>query len=85
MKEIKEELYQMKIGSEVYSVRYPSLAEAEMIQSELVELQEKNGNIIEYIKNKLVELDLNPKFFSLKQVKARDLYETWNEVNSIKK
>ena len=97
MKEIKEELYQMKVGPEVYSIRYPSLEESEGIQKELEELQGKynievqeeakelNKVVTQFMKDKMVELGLAEKFYSLKQVQAKHIFEAWKEINSLAK
>lgn len=75
----------MKIGAEVYSVRYPSHREAKDIQDELEELQKNDGDIVGYIEERLKKLDLDEKFFELDEVTSQDIFETWTEVNSIKK
>ena len=49
--EIKEELYKVKVGSEVYSIEYPSFAEAQQIAEEFKALKgdgEKSLDLMKY-------------------------------------
>lgn len=95
MKEIKARKWECRVGTEVYSMRYISLRESEEVQEELKELAEKydekeqakeyNKAIMEYIKEKMVSLGLNEKFFTLDEVTAADIYESWQDINSVKK
>ena len=85
-----DNVYKIKVHAEVYKVEYPSWEQANTINEEIKNLQgedeeEKNSKVSEYIKNKLIELGLDEKFFSLKQVKSHHVLKVWSEINSIKK
>lgn len=80
---VKEEKYQIKVGNEVYSVEYPSFEEAQEIAKEF---QGLNGEeAISKMKEWLIKLGLEDKFFGLKAIKAKHIMMIWEEINSIKK
>jgi len=80
---IKEEKFQIKVGPEVFSVEYPSFAEAQEISKDF---QEKSGEeATDLMISWLKKLGLEEKFFELKPIKAKHIIEIWKEVNSIKK
>jgi len=80
---IKEEKYPIKVGVEVYNVEYPSFEEAQEIAKEFTGLGGEEA--IAKMKDWLLKLGLEEKFFSLKAIKAKHIMFIWQEINSVKK
>jgi hypothetical protein len=80
---IKEEKYQIKVGSEVYTVNYPSFEEAREIPKSFE--GKKSEEAIEIMKKWLLDLGLDPKFFEIKAVKAKHIMKIWEDLNTVKK
>jgi hypothetical protein len=83
----KEESYKIKYGADVYSVAYPSWAQAKKIEKSLKKIKETEDEdkISEFITESLVGLGLDKNFFKLQAVKAHHILKIWSEINSIKK
>ena len=82
---IKEELYKIKVGAEVYSIEYPSFEDALTIADQFKEVQEDGKASINLMKKWLVDLGLDEKFFSLKPIKSKHIMQIWQELNTVKK
>lgn len=80
---VKEEVYKVKVGNEVYSVEYPSFEEAQEIAKDFDGLTGEQA--ITKMKEWLGKLGLEEKFFSLKAIKAKHIMLIWEEINSVKK
>ncbi len=82
---IKEEPYKIKVGSEVYSVEYPSFEEAQEIAKQFKDLQGDGERSLELMVKWLKDLGLDEKFFGLKAIKAKHIMTVWGAINSVKK
>lgn len=82
---IKEEVYKIKVGAEVYKVEYPSFFEAQEIAKQFQELEGDGEKSIALMKKWLIDLGLDEKFFGLKVIKAKHILTVWKELNEIKK
>ena len=82
---IEDEKYKIKIGAEVYSLEYPSFKEAQIISREFQEIGKDGDKAIEKMKEWLVKLGLDERFFDLGAIKARHIMKIWEDVNSVKK
>ena len=84
---IKDEVYKIKVGAEVYSVQYPSFDEAIKISKafQAPEIVNDGEKSIKLMKKWLIELGLDEKFFSLKAIKSKHIFQLWTELNSVKK
>ena len=80
---IKEEKYSIRVGQEVYTVEYPSFEEAQSIAREFKGLDGEEAT--NQMKQWLLNLGLDAKFFELKAIKAKHIIAIWLEVNSVKK
>tara|TARA_R110000868_G_C10972634_1_gene770638 strand:+ start:20084 stop:20335 length:252 start_codon:yes stop_codon:yes gene_type:complete len=80
---IKEEKYPIQVGSERYSVEYPSFEEAQAIGKEFNGLGGEEA--VTKMKEWLIKLGLEEKFFGLKIIKAKHIITIWQEINSVKK
>ena len=82
---ISEEKYKIKVGIEVFEVEYPSFEEAQAIAKEYKKLQGDGEKSIKVMKDWLVKLGLDEKFFSMKAVKSNHILTIWQEINGVKK
>lgn len=84
---IKEEFYKVKVGAEVYSVRFPTLDEMGSIEETMTKAQADGGGKknVDQMKKWLGVLGLDAKFYSLKGVNAKHILTIWEGVNTIKK
>lgn len=82
---IVDEKYKIQIGAEIYSLDYPSLDESQAIAKEFQEIGADGEKALGRMKEWLVKLGLDEKFFGLKQVKATHLSQIWRDVNGVKK
>ena len=81
----KIEQYKIKVGAEVYRVNYPSWDKAIAISKEVGELKEDGEKLTDYIRETLIELGLDEKFFNLNGVNASHIFTIWQAVNGVKK
>ena len=80
---IKEENYPIKVGVEVFHVEYPSFKEAQEIAKAF---DGKGGEeAVALMKEWLLKLGLDEKFFDLKVIKAHHIMKIWGDINSVKK
>lgn len=82
---IVEENYKVKVGAEVYSVEYPSFDQAQEIGKQMKKVEGDNDKAISLMKEWLINLGLDEKFFSIEAIKAKHILEIWRGINSIKK
>jgi hypothetical protein len=82
---IKDEPYKIQIGNEVYAVDYPSFDEAQKIAKEFQSIDGDGEKSISMMKDWLIKLGLDAKFFELKIVKANHILAIWTGLNSVKK
>ena len=83
---IKEEFYKVKVGAEVFSIRYPALDELESISDDMKSAQDEGGKApIGVMKKWLEELGLDLKFFKLPGVNASHVLKVWEGINGLKK
>lgn len=83
--DIKEEVYKIKVGAEIFKVNFPSWRQAKQIEEERKELGDDNEKAVDFMVNKLKEFGLDDKFFDLPAVKAHHVFQVWRDINSIKK
>lgn len=81
---IVDDSYKIKIGAEVYKVEYPSFEEAEEIAEQMGGLEGDNKKAIKVMKEWLIKLGLDEKFFSIKSIKAKHIMQIWRDLNSVK-
>ena len=83
LKIANETVYKIQVGAEVYQVEYPSFKEAQEIGHSFK--GKDNDEAIQVMKNWLIKLGLDAKFFDLKPLKATHVMQIWKEINTVKK
>lgn len=82
---IKEENYPIKVGVEVFNVDYPSFSQAQMIAKEFDKVGSDGEKAIKAMKEWLIKLGLDEKFFELDIIKSHHILKIWGDINSVKK
>lgn len=82
---IKEEVYKIKVGAEIYKVEYPSFEQALAIGEDFEAASKDAKQSVELMKKWLIELGLDKNFFSLKPIKSKHIMQIWTELNTVKK
>ncbi len=82
---IKEEKYPIKVGVEVFNVNYPSFKQAQDIAKEFDKIGSNGDKAIKAMKQWLISLGLDEKFFDMTIVKSHHIMKIWGDINSVKK
>lgn len=75
------EKYTIQVGSEVYSMSYPTLDESTSLAKRFEGLKEEDS--VEMMKTIMKEKGLNEKFFELKGIRGQHIINIWKELNAI--
>lgn len=82
---IKDEVYKIKVGAEVYSVEYPSFNQAIEIANQFKEINGDGAKSVALMKEWLIKLGLSDPFFEMKAIKSKHIVTIWTELNNVKK